>query len=159
MQLTQLGGHVAQSGIAEKQKHAQALMYGMADIDDYVSGGICYEAAAYVRYLLRGDGMITPGTLLDTTGQLWKTRFNFENGGEWDGRSSIPAGTAIGFSRDGHVFHAAISVGGSRIRAVNGGRLGSGWLRPVDLARVLEPDEGGGFLYDRANTRVLLSRL
>ncbi|WP_254624687.1 hypothetical protein [Burkholderia diffusa] len=49
MQLTQLGGHVAQFGFAEKQKHAQALMYGMADINEYVSGGVCYDAAAYVR--------------------------------------------------------------------------------------------------------------
>jgi hypothetical protein len=30
MQLTQLGGHVAQSGIAERQKLAQALLCGMA---------------------------------------------------------------------------------------------------------------------------------
>ncbi|MDN7470554.1 hypothetical protein [Burkholderia orbicola] len=99
MQLTQLGGHVAQSGIAERQKHAQALMFGMANIDEYVSGGVCYDAAAYVRYLLRADAMIAPGTLLDTIGQLWKTRFNFETGNQWDGRASIPAGTAVGFAR------------------------------------------------------------
>ena len=139
MQLSQLGGHVAQSGIAERQKHAQALMFGMADINEYVSGGVCYDAAAYVRYLLRSDAMIAPGALLDTIGQHWRTRFNFETGGEWDGRASIPAGTAVGFSRGGTVFHAAIAVGGSRIRAINGGRLGSGWMYAVDLARVLEP--------------------
>ena len=132
MQLSQLGGHVAQSGIAERQKHAQALMFGMADINEYVSGGVCYDAAAYVRYLLRSDAMIAPGALLDTIGQHWRTRFNFETGGEWDGRASIPAGTAVGFSRGGTVFHAAIAVGGSRIRAINGGRLGSGWMYAVD---------------------------
>lgn len=120
MQLSQLGGHVAQSGFAERQKHAQALMFGMADINEYVSGGVCYDAAAYVRYLLRSDAMIAPGALLDTIGQHWRTRFNFETGGEWDGRASIPAGTAVGFSRGGTVFHAAIAVGGSRIRAING---------------------------------------
>lgn len=104
MQLSQLGGHVAQSGFAERQKHAQALMFGMADINEYVSGGVCYDAAAYVRYLLRSDAMIAPGALLDTIGQHWRTRFNFETGGEWDGRASIPAGTAVGFSRGGTVF-------------------------------------------------------
>ncbi|WP_278643646.1 type 6 secretion system effector deamidase TecA [Burkholderia lata] len=159
MQLSQLGGHVAQSGFAERQKHAQALLFGMADINEYVSGGVCYDAAAYVRYLLRSDAMIAPGALLDTIGQHWRTRFNFETGGEWDGRASIPAGTAVGFSRGGMVFHAAIAVGGSRIRAINGGRLGSGWMYAVDLARVLEQDAAGGFTYDRANIRVHLSRL
>ncbi|WP_226800346.1 type 6 secretion system effector deamidase TecA [Burkholderia sp. Z1] len=159
MQLTQLGGHVAQSGFPERQKHAQALMFGMANINEYVSAGVCYDVAAYVRYLLRGDAMIAPGALLDTVGQLWKTRFNFEAGDQWDGRASIPAGTAVGFSRNGNVFHAAIAVGGSRIRAVNGGRLGSGWMYAVDLARELAPDAAGGFTYDRANIRVHLSRL
>ncbi|WP_233623191.1 hypothetical protein [Burkholderia seminalis] len=57
------------------------------------------------------------------------------------------------------MFHAAIAVGGSRIRAINGGLLGSGWMYAVDLARVLEPDPAGGFTYDRANIRVYLSRL
>ncbi|RQS37257.1 urea amidohydrolase [Burkholderia sp. Bp8992] len=159
MQLTQLGGHVAQSGLGERQKHAQALMFGMANINEYVSGGVCYDAAAYVRYLLRADALISPGTLLDTIGQLWKPRFNFETGDQWDGRASIPAGTAVGFSRNGNVFHAAIAVGGSRIRAINGGLLGSGWMYAVDLARVLERDPAGGFTYDRANLRVYLSRL
>ncbi|MDN7590350.1 type 6 secretion system effector deamidase TecA [Burkholderia seminalis] len=159
MQLTQLGGHVAQSGLGERQKHVQALMFGMANINEYVSGGVCYDAAAYVRYLLRADALIAPGALLDTIGQLWKSRFNFETGDQWDGRASIPAGTAVGFSRNGNVFHAAIAVGGSRIRAINGGLLGSGWMYAVDLARVLEPDPAGGFTYDRANIRVFLSRL
>ncbi|KUZ73184.1 type 6 secretion system effector deamidase TecA [Burkholderia ubonensis] len=159
MELTQLGSQVAQLGFAERQKHAQALMYGMANITEYVPRGVCYDAAAFVRYLLQGHGLITPGILLDTTGQNWRPRFNFEAGNQWDGRTSIPAGTAIGFSRGGNVFHAAIAVGGSRIRAVNGGRLGSGWLYAVDLARVLAPGDDGAFLYDRANIRVHLSRL
>ncbi|KWK55794.1 urea amidohydrolase [Burkholderia stagnalis] len=159
MELTQLGSHVAQLGFAERQKHAQALLYGMATIAEYVPRGVCYDAAAFVRYLLQGHGLITPGMLLDTTGQHWRSRFNFEAGSQWDGRGSIAAGTAVGFSRGGNVFHAAIAVGGTRIRAVNGGRLGSGWLLPVDLARVLAPGDDGTFLYDRTNIRVHLSRL
>jgi hypothetical protein len=159
VQLTQLGGHVAQSGIAERQKHAQALMFGMANIDEYVSRGVCYDAAAYVRYLLRADALIAPDALLDTAGQLWRTRFNFETGDQWDGRASIPAGTAVGFARGGNVFHAAIAVGGTRIRAINGGLLGAGWMNPVDLARALQPDPAGGFTYDRTTIRVHLSRL
>lgn len=67
MQLTQLGGHVAQSGLGERQKHAQALMFGMANINEYVSGGVCYDAAAYVRYLLRADALIAPGALRCST--------------------------------------------------------------------------------------------
>ncbi|MCA8274182.1 urea amidohydrolase [Burkholderia sp. AU30280] len=159
MQLTPLGAQVAQFGFPERQRHAQALIAGTADINTYVSGGVCYDAAAYVRYLMRADAMITPNTLLDTIGQHWWPRFNFENGGEWDGRANIPAGTAVGFSRGGSVFHAAIAVGGTSIRAVNGGLLGSGWRYAVDLARVLEPAAAGGFTYDRANIRVHLSRL
>ncbi|KWK15649.1 type 6 secretion system effector deamidase TecA [Burkholderia stagnalis] len=159
MELTQLGSHVAQLGFAERQKHAQALLYGMANIAEYVPRGVCYDAAAFVRYLLQGHGLITPGMLLDTTGQHWRPRFNFEAGSQWDGRGSIAAGTAVGFSRGGNVFHAAIAVGGTRIRAVNGGRLGSGWLLPVDLARVLAPGDDGAFSYDRTNIRVHLSRL
>ncbi|KVP66342.1 urea amidohydrolase [Burkholderia ubonensis] len=159
MELTRLGSHVAQFGFAEKQKHAQALMYGMANISEYVSRGICYDAAVFVRYLLQGPAFITPNMLIDTSAQNWRPRFNFEAGNQWDGRGSIPAGTAIGFSRNGNVFHAAIAIGGSRIRAVNGGRLGSGWLVPVDLARVLAPGDDGTFLYDRTNIRVHLSRL
>nr|WP_206532969.1 type 6 secretion system effector deamidase TecA [Burkholderia cenocepacia] len=157
--MTQLGGHVAQSGIAERQKHAQALMFGMANIDEYVSRGVCYDAAAYVRYLLRADALIAPDALLDTAGQSWRTRFNLETGDQWDGRASIPAGTAVGFARGGNVFHAAIAVGGTRIRAINGGLLGAGWMNPVDLARALQPDPAGGFTYDRTTIRVHLSRL
>ncbi|WP_175968651.1 type 6 secretion system effector deamidase TecA [Burkholderia sp. BCC0322] len=159
MQLTPLGAQVAQFGFPERQRHAQALIAGTADINTYVSGGVCYDAAAYVRYLMRADALITPNTLLDTIGQHWRPRFNFENGSEWDGRANIPAGTAVGFSRGGSVFHAAIAVGGTAIRAVNGGLLGSGWRYAVDLARVLEPAAAGGFTYDRANIRVHLSRL
>lgn len=59
----------------------------------------------------------------------------------------------------GNVFHAAIAAGGSRIRAVNGGRPGSGWRYAVDLARVLGQDAAGGFTYNRANIRIHLSRL
>ncbi|MDN7427488.1 hypothetical protein [Burkholderia sp. AU45388] len=97
--------------------------------------------------------------LLDTIGQLWKTRFNFETGNQWDGRASIPAGTAVGFARGADVFHAAIAVGGTRIRGINGGLLGAGWLRPVDLTRVLQPDPAGSFAHDRTTIRVYLSRL
>ncbi|MDN7902982.1 hypothetical protein QZM18_02440 [Burkholderia diffusa] len=57
------------------------------------------------------------------------------------------------------MFHAAIAAGGGRIRAVNGGRPGSGWRYAVDLARVLEQDAAGGFTYDCANIRAHLSRL
>ncbi|PCE32950.1 type 6 secretion system effector deamidase TecA [Burkholderia ubonensis] len=159
MQLTQLGAHVAQSGFAEKQKHAQALMCGMANISEYVSRGICYDAAAFVRYLLQSHSLITPGMLLDTSAQSWRPRFNFEAGSQWNGRAGIPAGTAVGFSRGGSAFHAAIAVGGTRIRAVNGGRLGNGWLYPVDLTRVLAAGDDGTFVYDRTNIRVYLSRL
>ncbi|WP_256979753.1 hypothetical protein [Burkholderia sp. AU16741] len=74
---------------------------------------------------------------------MWKTRFNFETGNQWDERASIPAGTAVGFARGADVFHAAIAVGGTRIRGINGGLLGAGWLRPVDLTRVLQPDPAG----------------
>ncbi|HDR9481029.1 MULTISPECIES: type 6 secretion system effector deamidase TecA [Burkholderia] len=159
MQLTPLGAHVAQFGFPERQRHVQALISGTADINTYVSAGVCYDAAAYVRYLMRADAMITPNTLLDTIGQHWRPRFNFENGGEWDGHAPIQAGTAVGFSRGGTVFHAAIAIGGTRIRAVNGGLLGSGWRYAVDLASVLEPDAAGGFKYDRTNIRVHLSHL
>ena len=133
-------------------------MFGMADINEYVSGGVCYDAAAYVRYLLRSDAMIAPGALLDTIGQHWRTRFNFETGGEWDGRASIPAGTAVGSRAAARSFMRRLpSAAAGSGRSTAAAWAADGCMRST--ARVLEPDAAGGFTYDRANIRVHLSRL
>lgn len=159
MVLTSLGAQTAMLGTKEKQDLAKKLLTGEKNINLYTSG-ICYDAAAFVRYLLHAN--ITPDELVRISGQSWRNKFKFERGKKWT-RDSIPKGTAIGFYRliDRQIFHAAIAVGGFYIRAVNGGQLGAGWQHQVNLIRVLgwRPDEDGAFTYDGTKIFVYLSNL
>ena len=145
-------------GPREKQILATDLITGLKNINTYTNG-VCYDTVAFVRYLL--DANISPNELLNYTGMAWKSKFQFEHGRNWDGRSPIPAGTAVGFYRlvDNTVFHAALAIGGTEIRAVNGNQLGVGWQR-VDLKTALgAPNRDGSFNYDRTKIFVYLSNL
>jgi hypothetical protein len=158
MLLTSFGAKAAMLGSTEKESHASNLIAGSININAYTNG-ICYDAAAFVRYLLTSK--ITPADLLNINGQNWKGKFTFTDGKKWDGKSPIPTGTAVGFYRliDKTVFHTAISIGGTSIRAVNGGRLGIGW-QSVDLKAVLKsPNPDGSFDYDNTKINVYLSHL
>lgn len=145
-------------GPRERRSLAADLISGAKNINAYTNG-VCYDTVAFVRYLL--DTNIAPSELLNYTGMAWKAKFQFEQGRRWDGRSPIAAGTAVGFYRlvDKTVFHAALAIGGTEIRAVNGNQLGVGWQR-VDLRTALgQPNPDGTFTYDRTKIFVYLSNL
>jgi hypothetical protein len=158
MKLTPLGAQVLTMGEPERKKHGVGLVKG-ASIDKYVSG-VCYETAAYVRALLGNH--VAPKDVLDINGgPAWEKKLAFAKGKEWDGKSAIPAGAAVGFFRviDKKWFHAAISTGGTKIRAVNGHLLGNGWSE-VDLKKVLgTPDEKKEFSYDNTKIKVYVSKV
>jgi hypothetical protein len=157
MQLTTLGAQAAMLGTTEKQILANRLISG-ENINPYTNG-VCYDTVAYVRYLL--NAQITPDELTLLQGQDWRNKFNFTHGVKWLGMTPIPTGTAVGFFRliDRTVFHAALGVGGSFIRAVNGGKLGAGWQN-VNLKNVLgTANQDGAFEYDGTKIYVYLSRL
>ena len=162
MQLKPEGARVAQLDPPAKINLANQLMNGTKNIGDYTDQGVCYEAAAFVRFLL--GAAITPDEIRTLNGHPFRDKFDFcRANGEWDGVSNIPIGTAVGFLREeGNViFHAAIAVGGTSIRAVNGGDLGLGW-QSVDLKAALSVDDrwpNGAFKYDRAHVRVYYSIL
>ena len=159
MDLTSSGIHTAMFGQREKQIVAKKLLTGEKNINEYTNG-ICYDAAAFLRYLLQAN--ITPDEKVSISAQDWRNKFNFERGRKWVG-GSIPEGTAIGFYRlvDRQVFHAAIAVGEFYIRGINGGRLGAEWQHRVNLLNVLgwRPDKNGAFNYDRTKIYVYLSNL
>ena len=127
MNLTPLGAQVAQQGPPERRTVGQSLisLVPPKPITAYVNNGICYDTVAYVRFLLGAN--IAPNDLLNVNGQLWAPRFN-AGGMLWHG-AGITAGTAVLFRRPGtnQPFHVAISLGGLKVRGVNGNNLGAGW--------------------------------
>lgn len=158
MSLKPEGANVAMLPEVERRKHGLLLLKG-ADIRKY-TGGICYDAVAYVRYLL-GKG-ITAKEIASIQGNAWRDKLKFLSGKKWDGSASLPAGAAIGFYRliDHEVFHGAVAIGGTSIRAVNGHLLGAGWTDVVDLKKVLgKPDTDGNFDYDRTKIQVWISKI
>ena len=157
MNLTALGAQVAQRGAQERAAIANKLMQG-ADIAGYTRNAICYDTVAYVRYLL--GAAIGVDQLLDTSAQNWRALFDFPNGIQWAG-DPIPAGTAVGFERVGdQVFHAALAIGGTTIRGVNGGTLGTGWQALGDRDLVTLPGGAGGvYTHDGTQINVWLSNL
>ena len=154
MQILAKGSHAAMLGAAERTNVAQRLMNGQEDINTYMNG-VCYDAVAYVRFLL--NAAITPNALIETRGQQWLPAFDFAVGTLWMGHA-IPAGTALGFQRvGGTFFHAALAVGGTQIRGINGLLLGAGWLQDCNLVPQLQPDANGWSAYDGTQIRVWLS--
>ncbi|TNV17188.1 urea amidohydrolase [Ochrobactrum teleogrylli] len=124
--------------------------------------GVCFDSAAYVRYLYYGGKNITYNQLTTISALDWLPKFNFTGGPEWDGVSPLPKARAIGFYRiaESKIFHAAIAVDGTQIRATNGGALGMVWAQPVDLRRVLgNRNSDGSFNYDGTKIRVYYSNL
>ncbi|BAZ78769.1 DUF4157 domain-containing protein [Sphaerospermopsis kisseleviana CS-549] len=156
MALSPLGAKASTHGDPEKADLVERLINGTSSVEDYMSG-VCYDAVAYVQYL---RGCINPEQLLNINAQGWIDVLNFASGNIWNGES-IEKGKAIGFYRlvDQKFFHAAISVGGTTIRAINGLLLGNGW-GTADLANVLKPTEQNGiYLYDKTQIQVYISPL
>ncbi len=133
MHLTPLGANVAQRGVAQRIPVAVGLLQAVGNlpIANYVNG-ICYDAVAFVRYLL--GAAITPQQLVNIAGQGWAQLFNAA-GALWLG-APIPPGTAVLFRRPGGApFHAAVALGppaARTVRGINGGRLGAGWTAAGD---------------------------
>lgn len=154
--VTPIGAQVAMRPLSLRSLIAQRLMNGQDDITTY-KAGVCYDAAAYVRYLL--GAAITPTTLAETMGPAWLPHFNFQAGAIWRGRP-ITRGTAVGFERkiDMRIFHAAIAIGGTEIRGINAHLLSPNWVNEVDLAQFV-PGPDGWFTYDNTAVRVRLSNL
>jgi hypothetical protein len=156
MHLTNKGKAYLRAERRDKRALAAALMKGEREIIDFVERGICYDVVAFVWFLL---GRVSANRLTATTGNEWMRVFAFGGAKEWDGSSTIGKGTAVGFRRVGEadVFHAAVAVGGTRIRGVNQFVLSPAWRIPVGLKKALgSPSNDGTFLFDRANTRVYL---
>jgi hypothetical protein len=157
MKLSPRAAHALQQGPAEKRRVADRLMNGEFNVADYTSG-VCYETVALVRHLLGAPVPLSDITSLE--GNAFAGRLQFMQGRIWDG-GSIERGTAVGFYRlaDNKIFHAAIAIGGTRIRAVNGFMLGPSWMQEVDLRSVLkDPDANGIYKYDGTKIRVYLSK-
>lgn len=152
----------------ERVFYGHRLLDGQQNISDFVLGGICHDATAYTRYLLGSE--LSAEQIKNTFPNRWIEKFQFSLGSQWDGESSLPGGKAIGFYTQANgntphsptdlkeIFHSAIAVGGTEIRAVNGLDLGASWMHPVDLKSVLNVRNiDGTFDYDRRKIRVFIS--
>lgn len=123
------------------------------------TGGMCFDVAAYIRFLLN------PKIKSDYFQKNITTKdsfdfFNFSQGQIWNGQTHIWAGSALGFYRlpTCVFFHVAISVGGNMIRGVNGGDLGIGWSQKINMKTVLgKPNPDGTFNYNKSRIRVYIS--
>ncbi|RNA63271.1 hypothetical protein D1631_15725 [Chryseobacterium nematophagum] len=127
---------------SEKKKLAFALLSGRESVQNYTAG-VCYEAVAFVRFLL-GDPV--PNTNQEIRNNYLYNTFSRSNA--WNGRSDFNTGDVIVFSkkeREGmEPIHTAIATGhGCEIRGVNGGMLGSGW-RPTNIRTVLAGANSSG---------------
>ncbi|MBQ4821322.1 hypothetical protein [Aquimarina sp. MMG016] len=127
-----------------KRSVAESLINGSKDINDFVDGrSICYDCVGFVVALLNED-RISYGKLQRLSGYQWVNRLGFPIGRRWNGMEQIPRGTAIGFKsvqegsyRRNKFFHSSIGVGGTQVRGVNGGTLGSHW-QPANLKTALK---------------------
>ena len=157
--LTDEGKELVKKKDAERKAIGSQLVMGK-NPNLYLKGPVCYDVAIFVRFLL--------GTKIKTSSFKGASPTGFQKvlgitpaAKQWDGKTAIRAGTAVVFfrERDKKFFHAGISSGGSKIRAVNGHKLGMGW-EEVDMKKVLhEPDANGAFTYDKTPIRVFLSPL
>lgn len=131
----------------KEERRAENLLNGERRIRDYdrAAGMNCYEAAALV---LLYQGRITPAEHERLRGNRdgLVQMFDFVNGSVWDG-GPIQRGRAIGFYDVGlgRIVHAAISVGQTSIRGVNGGLLGQTWDEVRDLNRILQRRDDGTY--------------
>jgi hypothetical protein len=155
MDLSADGSHAGQLGDPEAAQLLQTLIGGGEDIAKYTSG-VCYDVTAFCQYLGRRLG-ISADDLVGTSGDGWLGKFGF--GDKWTG-GAIDAGKAVGFKRivDDKFFHAAVAVGGTNVRSVNGLLLGAGWSESPDIAAVLgAADEDGRFTYDNTKIEVYVA--
>jgi hypothetical protein len=166
MQLTPQGTQLTALGRVAKRNAAIRLLRGQDHIHQFVQGGVCYDVAGFVKYLIIGDQLpqpsqpdlhvISTADLLSMTQAQW--RINLSSSVLWQAGQHIAPGSVLAFfrERDSVLFHFAVATGGTKLRAENGGLLGAGWLVPADLSEVLTPIAGnpGRFSYDGGTIRV-----
>lgn len=164
MNITPLGSKAAQRRSTTDATNLMAAN-GNTDIADYVHGGNCYDAVAFVKFLL--GAVIQPNQLLDINGQGWLPLLNYQHGTPWNG-GAIARGTAVVFCRPNESninayqpFHASLAIGGTTVRGLNGHVLGHGWTPAGDsnLAQVLTPGPQGTFRRGQDTYQVWLSPL
>lgn len=150
MLLTPRGALTGQLGRIERSLHGMNL-FNNTNINLYING-VCYDAVAFVRYLLGAN--ISPDNIVDINAQNWLPFFNFQAGQQWLG-GNIPQGRAVGFQRfsDRNFFHAAISLGGTKVRGINGLFLGAGWNSTGDKDLTTIPRFNGIFKNPNGNGR------
>ncbi len=82
MNLTDKGTKTAQLSAPDRIIYADNhLIHGPDDITAYMKG-VCYDAAAYMRYLY--NAKISFGQLTTISAQNWLPLFNFSKGRKWD---------------------------------------------------------------------------
>ena len=161
MALTEMGEQATNLSVDEKRKLANNLMAanGNPSAEKYAAG-CCYDAVAFVRYLL--GGKITKEQLTKNKAKEWENLFKDDKSKMlWNGQT-IPRGTAVIFIRQGEEkpFHAALAIGGGKtVRGVNGGLLGTGWCNAGDRDLSTLVKDGDSYKHDNKSIKVWLSSL
>ena len=154
-ELTPKGAKIAQLSGKELAAHGKALLSGSENVMDYTTG-VCYTAAAFAAFAA-GSKKISAADLAKIQHKGWEKKFKAKSGKKWDGKKSISPGKIVAFIRvrDDQQFHFAVSCGGTKVRGVNGLKLGAGWTDQADIKKVLkEPDADGQFDYDGGKIEV-----
>lgn len=136
MRLQKKGNEVAAMSREKRLKVAQELLSGKRNVTDYLEFPVCYDAAAFLKFLMAPDGDFSPlkisrDMLLTKKSNLWPQQFQSDD--YWQYNSPIEPGSIVTFyGLDGGgqwaPIHASVAVGGTKVRGINGGRLGASWM-------------------------------
>jgi len=166
MQLTAQGTQLTTLGRSARRNAAARLLRGQDHIHQFIKGGMCYDVAGLIKYLIVGDQRPVPSEpslhtlstedLLDSSGAQW--RVNLSSSVLWQYGQKIAPGAILAFfrERDQCLFHFAVAIGGTQLRGENGGLLGAGWLAPVDLMAVLKPVAGSTTRFSYDNNTIVV---
>ena len=161
MKLTEKGEKLVSLNANKRHSAALRLLNGDEDINDYIWGGVCFDSAAFLKYLM-GENFEVNGRSINETelyyvaGIRWQIKLGSEF--KWKYGRPIPPGCVITFYRlrDNTTFHAAVAIGGTKIRATNGGMLGMGWQYEVDLMKHLVDTGSADNVYKYDGTDVIV---
>ncbi len=146
MQLTSKGEGLVSKSSSKRRSAAIRFLNGEDDINEYILKGVCFDSAAFFKFLM-GENHEVNGQSISTTelhyvaGNRWQIKLGSEF--KWKYGRAIPPGCVVTFYRlhDDTTFHAAVGIGGTKIRSTNGGNLGWGWQYEEDLTKhIIETD-------------------
>lgn len=147
MQLTKEGKKVLKYEAKKKEELVAELIGGKKDVKDYIKGGICYDVAAFVKYLFGRESTDYKGTAIKEDVLISK-EFNgnhcinnlISSTVNWQYGVDIIPGSIITFFwlREKRITHAAVAIGGTKVRAVNGFSLGHTWKEEVVLKDAMQ---------------------